>query len=353
MKVMHVMAGAPTGGAENIFLESVLALHDAGLDQFVVTRKNNTFRLRSLAERGIPTVTASFTTWWPMPTHAAIKGAIARFQPDVIEYWMGRAGMFAPSAWRERNIGWYGGYYKLSRFANCDYHVGLTKDLVRHIREQGADENNIGLIHTYADFPHAEPVDRAAFGTPKNAPLFLALARLHWKKGLDTLLNALAKVPDSHVWVAGDGPLREELETQAKLLEVSDRVRFLGWRDDRGSLLAACDYVAFPSRYEPFGTVTVDAWAARRPLIAAAAAGPKAYVQNEDNGLLIEIDDVDGLATAMKRVIAEPDLCQRLVEGGTRTFEAQFTKEAFVRDSRAFYEKVIAAAPAKSAAPAL
>jgi glycosyltransferase involved in cell wall biosynthesis len=223
--------------------------------------------------------------------------------------------------------------------------VGLTKDLVRHIHEQGVEKPNIGLVHTYADFPFAEPTPRHLFDTPEDAPLLLALARLHWKKGLDTLLNALSAVPGAYLWIAGDGPLREELETQAKLLNIEDRVRFLGWRDDRGSLLAACDIVAFPSRYEPFGTVTVDAWAAERPLIAAASAGPKAYVQNEENGLLIEIDDTDALATSIRRLINEPDLVKKVVAGGKSTYEAQFTKDAFLRDSRAFYQMVADKAP--------
>jgi len=288
---------------------------------------------------------SGFPTWWPWPTRRTVRDAIARFKPDVIEYWMGRAGTFAPEETRERNVGWYGGYYKLERFQHCQYHVGLTKDLVRHIREQGVEDDNIGLIHTYADFPHAEPTPREQFDTPEDAPLLLALARLHWKKGLDTLLNALVQVPGAWLWIAGDGPLREELETQARLLGVQNRVRFLGWRDDRGSLLAACDIVAFPSRYEPFGTVTVDAWAAKRPLVAAAAAGPKAYVKNEDNGLLIEIDDVDALRDSISRLIRDEALRAKVVEGGTRTYEAQFTKEAFIRDSKAFYQKIIDTAP--------
>ncbi len=346
MKVLQVMAGAETGGAENIFLESVTALAEAGVDQMVVTRDNNAFRLRSFAEHGIPVETASFSTWWRLPTQRTIARAIRQYRPDVIEYWMGRAGTFAPAECRERNIGWYGGYYKLERFANCDWHVGLTKDLVRHIREQGVADANIGLVHTYADFPYAEPTPRALLDTPEDAPLVLALARLHWKKGLDTLLNAMAKVPGAYVWIAGDGPLRDELETQARLLKIEDRVRLLGWRDDRGSLLAACDMVAFPSRYEPFGTVTVDAWAAGRPLIAAASQGPKAYVHNEENGLLIGIDDVDALATAMNRVINEPALRERIVAGGKATYHQQFTKAAFVRDCTAFYETVASAAPA-------
>lgn len=347
MKLLHVMAGAESGGAENIFLESVLALADAGLSQRVVTRDNNEFRLAQLLDRGVTVDAAGFHPWWRGPTNTAISRAIAEHKPDVIEYWMGRAGTFAPASHRARSIGWYGGYYKIKRFQNCAYHVGLTKDLVRHIREQGAEEGNIGLIHTYAEFPETAPTPRESLQTPDDAPLILALARLHWKKGLDLLLQSMAQLANMpsppFCWIAGDGPLRADLEAQAQSLGVADRVRFLGWRDDRAALLSACDVVAFPSRYEPFGTVTVDAWAADRPLVAAKSQGPGAYVSHEENGLLVEIDDLPGLTDALRRVIADPDLAARLVGGGRSAYQAQFTKAAFVRDSMAFYEKVAAA----------
>tara|TARA_R100001086_G_scaffold236310_1_gene159686 strand:- start:2998 stop:4038 length:1041 start_codon:yes stop_codon:yes gene_type:complete len=346
---MHVMAGAKEGGAENIMLESVLALAEAGLEQHVVTRPDNAFRIKCFEDAGIQVTTTGFSNAWPFPTRTALNKAIEQFQPDVIEYWMGRAGQFAPAAHRARSIGWYGGYYKLERFKTCEWHVGLTIDLLRHIREQGVSDDRSAIIHTYADFEGAPPADRALLDTPADAPVALALARLHEKKGLDTLLDATVKTPGLYVWIAGDGPLEEELKAHCKRNGLNDRVRFLGWRNDRGALLAACDIVAFPSRYEPFGTVTVDAWAAKRPLIAADAAGPAAYVKNEVNGLLIPKNDVDALADAMSRVIEEDGLAARLVAGGTASYEAQFTKSAFQRDSQALYNKISAhAGPFKS-----
>ena len=340
MRVMHVMAGADEGGAENIMLESVLALAEAGHAQHVVTRPGNTFRTAKFAGAGIGVDTTSFNTSWPFPTRKILAEAISGFRPDVIEYWMGRAGQFAPAAHRARSIAWYGGYYKLARFRSCDWHVGLTIDLLRHIREQGVSEDRSAIIHTYADFQGTEPVSRASLTTPEGVPVALALARLHEKKGLDTLLEAAARLPDLHVWIAGEGPLEAELKAQCTRLGLDHRVRFLGWRNDRGALLAACDVVAFPSRYEPFGTVTVDAWAASRPLVAADAVGPAAYVKDGVNGLLVPKNDVDALAAALGRVIYDKALAQKLVAGGRASYEAQFTKAAFQHDSLAFYEKV-------------
>jgi len=344
MRVMHVMAGAREGGGENIMLESVVALAEAGVTQAVVTRPYNEFRVKRLRQAGVEVATADFNRLWPFATQAVIADMLKRFQPEVIENWMGRAGQFATPQWRTRSIAWYGGYYKLSRFEDCEWHVGLTKDLLRHIRAQGVPENRSGIIHTFADFAGAEPVDRVSLATPQEAPVALALARLHWKKGLDTLLDATVKVPGLYVWIAGAGPLEAELKAQCSGLGLDDRVRFLGWRNDRGALLAACNFVAFPSRYEPFGTVTVDAWAAQKPLIAADAVGPAAYVEDGVSGLLIPKDDVEALANAMRRLVNEPDLRAKLIAGGKAAYEAQFTRSAFLRDSLAFYERVIALA---------
>jgi glycosyltransferase involved in cell wall biosynthesis len=81
-------------------------------------------------------------------------------------------------------------------------------------------------------------------------------------------------LPDLHVRIAGEGPLEADRKAHASWLGLGSRVRILSCCNVRGALLAACDIVAFPSRYEPFGTESVDARAAGRLLVAADAVGP-------------------------------------------------------------------------------
>ena len=340
LKVMHVMACAAQGGAENIFLESVLALSEAPITQCVVTRSNNSFRLEQIRARNIPLYIASFDRFARWTTNRTLRSAIEKFDPDIIQYWSGRAGTFARQG-RARTVGWYGGYYKLKRFRRCDFHVGLTADIIAHIQAQGVSPECTQLIHTYAEFKPALPTPRASLDTPEDAPLLLALARLHKKKGLDIALHALAKIPRAYLWIAGEGPLKEVLTRLAASLGLTDRVKFLGWRNDRGALLAAADICVFPSRYEPFGTVMVDAWAAQTPLVACAAAGPKAYVENEKNGLLVDIDDVEGLTRAITRLIHDEDLKARLIKGGQDFHHSRFTKRAFINESLDFYQRIL------------
>jgi len=346
MRVLHVIAGAKEGGAESIMLDAVLALEEAGVPQHVVIRGHSEAKLQALRQAGVPYTVASFDKLWRGPTKDAIRKAAADFQPTVLQYWMGRAGTFAPKQYRGRSVGWYGGYYKLERFKNCAWHVGMTSDLERHIIEQGAPRDRVSIMRSYANFEPAPPTPRASLDTPEDAPLLITLARLHWKKGLDTLLEALAELPGVYSWIAGEGPLEGELKQMAVRLGVADRVRFLGWRNDRASLVAAADVVAFPSRYEPFGNVTIEAWAAGKPLVVADAAGPAATVTHEHDALLTPKDNPSALREALKRVIEDKALAQRLVANGRDTYEKHFTKAAFVHTATALYEKIDKAAAA-------
>ena len=134
--------------------------------------------------------------------------------------------------------------------------------------------------------------------------------------------------------------MRGALEAQAARLGLADRVRFLGWRTDRAALLAACDVCVMPSRYEPFGTVMIEAWAAGRPLIAAAAAGPRGLVRNEVDALLVPVDDAAALAAALRRVVTDRGLADRLASAGRAVYEQRFTEGAIVRQYLEFYRSI-------------
>ncbi len=344
MRVLQVMAGGEHGGAETMYSDSVVALHQAGVDQLLVTRPNS-LRDALWTEHKIAVRHARF----PSPalgwrTRLVLARAVRDFKPDVCHFWMGRAASYARLG-KVPNIGWFGGPYDLKYYRNCQFFIGVTHELARHIVASGAPSDATVCIHTFADLPQAAAVDRAVFDTPKGVPVLLSLARLHHNKALDVLLKALVQVPAAYLWLAGEGPLRDELAALARELGVDGRVRFLGWRTDRAALLAACDLCVFPSRIEPFGTVMVEAWAAGVPLVTAAAAGPKAYVEPECNGLLVEVDDVAGLAVAINRCLDDPALRRRLVDGGRATYEARFTREVLVRDLLAFYRKARDAGP--------
>lgn len=337
MRVMQVMAGGPVGGAETFFVDAVKAIDELDIAQSVVTRNNNPQKIKEFENRNIPFKTASFNKLWKGPTRRAIHSSIQQFNPDIVHHWLGRAGTFAQHG-THANLGWYGGYYKPERYQNCHYHIAITQDIADHIVRQGIDAKSVYMLQLFAEIEKGAPLDRSEFDTPEGVPLLLALSRLHECKGLDVLIDAMRSVPEAYLWIAGDGPLKNDLLKQVKDYGLEDRIRFLGWRYDREALLATADAVVFPSRYESFGAVTIEAWASGTPLIAAKAAGPKAYVSHEENGLLVEIDDVAGLASAINRLIKDTDLQKHLTSNGLSYYESTFTKSVFQKNVQSLYQ---------------
>ena len=140
--------------------------------------------------------------------------------------------------------------------------------------------------------------------------VFLWAGRLEHVKGVDLLLEAVKTLSEQTdkrfmVRLAGKGSLREELEQQATVLGVSDRISFLG-RLSRKEILKEmqeANCFILPTRYEAFGVVLIEAMATGLPLIATRSGGPDSIVTRE-NGLLIEPENVNELAAAMQEIMA-------------------------------------------------
>jgi glycosyltransferase involved in cell wall biosynthesis len=186
----------------------------------------------------------------------------------------------------------------------------------------------------------APPISRADLDTPEGAPLALALGRLHPNKGFDVLIEALARAPGIYLWLAGEGPERAHLEARAERLAVASRLRFLGWRDDTAALLATADMLVCPSRHEPLGNVVIEAWAAGKPVVAAASAGPAALIRDGVTGLLVPVEDADALARAMTRLSENRSLRMDLAAAGREAYAAEFSEGVVVGQYRDFFERV-------------
>ncbi|MHA1153682.1 MAG: glycosyltransferase [Alphaproteobacteria bacterium] len=340
LRVMQVMAGAREGGAETFFVNLTLALHRAGLDQLVVIRRNLA-RSMVLRQGGVEPVELPFGRWFDFHTVPVLRRQARIYRPHVVMTWMNRAsGMFPRGKFLR--LARLGGYYDLKYYRACDHLIANTQDIVEFLVARGWSRARAHYLPNFASIGEAKPVPRERLDTPADVPLLLALGRLHQAKALDVLLKALTLETRPYLWIAGDGPLRAELQALALELGVAKRVRFLGWREDRDALFGAADICVFPSRFEPYGNVTTEAWGQRRPLIAAAAAGPAAYVRDGEDGLLAPVDDASALAAAIGRVIDEPALAARLVEGGWRRYRDEFTEAASVARYLQLFQRLLA-----------
>jgi glycosyltransferase involved in cell wall biosynthesis len=338
MRILQIMTSKANGGAETYACDVITKLHEAGIEQCVVMPEGAQ-RFAGMRALGIRMDSSPLRLPFAPAQRLLLKKLAARERPTIVQTWMRRAATLAPSGnWH--SIGWFGGYYDTRYFKACERIVGVTKDIAAHMVKNGVAQDRAHYIPTFPTIEQSSPVSRASLDTPKDAKVLLTLSRLHEKKGLDTLLHALKDLPDCIAWLAGDGPLEGKLKALASELGVSDRVRFLGWRTDRAALLRAADICVLPSRYEPFGTVILEAWAAKTPLVACASAGPAAHVTDGITGMLTPIDDADALRAALAKVLSDDLLRQFLIEKGYAAYERDFTPESVTQQWISFYRSL-------------
>lgn len=339
MRLMQTMAGAEVGGAEAFFVRLAIALQSFDISQQLVMRRDSS-RARALRDGGITPIELPFGGRMDFRTRPALQREIARFHPDVILSWMSRAAWATPAAKGSYVlIGRLGGYYNLKYYSHCDYLIGNTADIVGYVINEGFDRNRVVQLPNFVHPPTNPPLSRVGLDTPSAAPLLLAMGRLHENKAFDILLRALPGIPDAWLWIAGEGPEAATLKGLARDLGVADRIRFLGWRDDSDALMRAADIFICPSRHEPLGNVVLEAWAAEKPVIAAASAGPAELLGNDERGVLVPVDQPAELAQAILDLMANPDRASRLAAAGRAAYEREFTEDAVTAQYLAFFER--------------
>lgn len=342
MKVLHVIAGAEVGGAETFAQDAIAALAEAGVRQRVLARPWPGAMAR-YAACGVEAAPFGFSRLdRALLAGSRIRAEAVRFGADLVHAWMSRAASFVPARMPCPVVGWFGDLYDMKYFRHVDAAIGVTPDIAAHVAAHGMEPERVFMVNTFGTMPDAAPVARASLGTAEDALVVLVLSRMHPVKGIDTMLRALAEVEGPVLWLAGEGPARGEYERLAARLGLGERVRFLGWRNDRKALIEACDIVALPSRYEPFGTVIAEAWAMHRPLLATRADGARQYVRDGVDGLTCAVDDVAGLAAGLRRLRDEPELREALAVGGDAAYARDFTREIVTARLLDCYRRVIA-----------
>lgn len=332
------MAGAKVGGAEAFFERLAIAMHEDGIEQYTVIRKNK-HRKEKLLKAGLPVTECRFGGPLDFVTPTKLAAATKRFRPDVTLCWMSRAAAAAPRG-PHITVGRLGGYYDLKYYKRCQHLIGNTPDIRDYLIASGWPADRAWYIPNFADDAASPPEDRARHATPSEAPLLLCLGRLHKNKGFDIALQALAQVPNATLWIAGEGPEEHALKALSDKLGVTDRVRFLGWRDDPAALLAAADIFVCSSRHEPLGNIVLEAWLHGTPIVACASQGPSYLIEDTVTGLLTPNEDAAALAGSINQLIETPELGHTLAQAGALEYRTHYSQPVVVSKFRAFFEDI-------------
>lgn len=226
-------------------------------------------------------------------------------------------------------------------------YVAVSQDIARQLSQTlHWSPDKISVVHNGIDLaPFTGRTNcelRAGLNALDEKPIVLTVARLDEQKGHCYLLQAAAQVPEARFVLAGDGPERPSLEAQARGLGLGDRVIFLGHRSDIPDLLSCCDLFVLPSLYEGLPLSVLEAMAAGKPVIATSVGGTDEAVIPGETGLFVPPADPPALARAIRSLLRDPALANRLASAGRARVRLEFSAEKMVRQVTQIYDELIA-----------
>jgi glycogen(starch) synthase len=199
--------------------------------------------------------------------------------------------------------------------------------------------------------PFASEDERGAFRrqfVADDQPLVFYVGRLVYEKGLQILLDAwpqvLATFPRARLVIAGTGAYLDALKSRAWALGIAAEVIFTGFipDDERDKLYCVADVATFPSLYEPFGIVALEAMVARCPVVVAETGGLAEVVAPHETGLTIHPDDSGSLAWGILHTLQHPDWSRARAENAYRVASQEYSWKRIAAATVGVYERAYA-----------
>jgi glycosyltransferase involved in cell wall biosynthesis len=237
----------------------------------------------------------------------------------------------------------------------ADAVIATATDEVRELLALGAPAQNMHVVPCgvdpalFAEQPHQAGPDDWWQG---RGGRILSLSRLVERKGVDTVIVALAGIPDAELVVAGGpagagfdrDPEVRRLRAEAERHGVSDRVRLIGAvpRDVVPQLLRSADVVACTPWYEPFGIVPLEAMACARPVVGSAVGGLLDTIVDGVTGIHVPPRDPARLAAVLAGLLADPQRRAELGKAGADRVAERYTWARVAEDTERVYERLTA-----------
>jgi glycosyltransferase involved in cell wall biosynthesis len=229
-----------------------------------------------------------------------------------------------------------------ARRSRVDHYIAVSEFIREGLRSWGVESDSISVVHNGVRDIEAYPSRKSGVQRDSRGPTIVTVARLVSQKGHSVLLRALVALPGVSVLFAGDGPLRADLERLARELGVADRTRFLGDVADVPALLARADVFALTSFNEGSPLAILEAMAAGLPIVASRVGGTPEIVVDGETGLLVPPHDPASTANAIRRLVDDADLRERLGRRGQLVARDRFTAERMIDDVIGVYEELLA-----------
>ena len=298
-----------------------------------------------------------------------LERLIEETRPDLVQVNGGRAVKYGAAvaarhrrrSWAliYRNIGqpqdWTSGWrhalYSRLVMPNVDAVVGVSAITLRSVEDMYQLSVPMARIPCAVDSAIVVPTMarstiRRQTNTPFDAPVVVWVGSLTSEKRVDRLLRVVDvvrhSIPDLHLWIVGGGPLRDSLEAGVKGSSLASCVRFLGVQDQVANYMNAGDLVTLTSDTEGMPAVLLEAGLLGLPVLATRVGGVPECVIDGQTGILVDRNDEDALAHALRDLMKQPEWRRRLGEAARVRVDRHFTMSRVAQQYASFYQQVLA-----------
>jgi glycosyltransferase involved in cell wall biosynthesis len=196
---------------------------------------------------------------------------------------------------------------------------------------------------------------RKSLGLDPERPLVMQVGRLNPQKDPLAFVEGAAIVvqecPNAQFVLVGDGPLRDEVATRIRQLDLDKQVRLAGWHDRAFRLMAAADVVSLTSRWEGTPYALLEAMACSRPVVATAVNGCLEVVAEGVTGFLVQPGDAPTWAKAVLQLLADPSTAAEMGRKGRQCVEERFTLQNRIGQIERLYQQLAFGSPSDAKHP--
>lgn len=370
MRLLHIQKVKGIGGAERHLLQLLPALTARGIQVRMCVLGSQDYRrfVEPMNASGVETAVLKVDALRPPRLMWDLHAEIRRYRPHLVHTHLIHADVYGQVAAGAARVPAISSMHNTHAFyrrqpyltvARASGHmacrvIAISNHVARFVTSLHLTRPNALRVIPYGIDGRAWSLDhgdrgakRTALGATDQAVVVGVASRLIPGKGHAVLLKAMriavGEAPDLCLVVAGDGPLRSDLESEARMLPAGS-VRFLGFVDDVPSLLHSCDVVAFPTLpelSEGFGLAALEAMAAARPVIATDVGPLPELVGDGQAGVIVPAGSVDGLAEALVRLAKDGELRARLGKRGRQRAAAEYSLDSMVDRTLEVYGELV------------
>ncbi|BDQ32619.1 glycosyl transferase [Pseudodesulfovibrio portus] len=339
------------GGQRQVFYLARHLTRTPGFSPLVAVPKNAPL-ISLVQEAEIPFVTLpSSSDYNPLNT-LKLRSIIKTFKPDIVHTNDAKGASLAAFAKKmsgsafklvhSRRVSYRlkPGWSK-KKYLHGDAVVAVSREIEEVLISCGIPKEKTSTIHS--------GIDASMYPTESRKHPVLtigAVGALSEQKGFEVLIEALGhlkdnqSMPDWQCMIAGDGPLRHELKLLAEKLDLARSILFLGYRDSR-EVLPEMDILTIPSiDGEGSNAVIKEGWATQTPVITSDLPSNLELVTHEHDGLVFSNKDARELASAIVRLVNDPELAHRMVENGSESV-MRYTDQTMAEQYIALYGRLL------------